>query len=54
MTRATFALPLLIALASTVGLLSALTGDGWRDALSWLGLGIPVAALPWAWCCKRR
>ncbi len=43
-----FAMPLAIALVSLVGLVSALTGDGWRDALSWLGLAVPVLALGWA------
>lgn len=43
-----FALPLLIGLATAIGLISALTGDGWRDWLSWAMLGIPVAATVWA------
>lgn len=47
-----FAMPLLVGIASTVGLLAALAGDGWWDALSWLGLGLAVAlaarhSLPW-------
>lgn len=37
-----FAAPLVIAIASTVGLISALVGDGWWDAVSWVGLGLPV------------
>ncbi len=38
-----FARPLAIAIASLVGLLLGLTGDGWRDAASWLLLGlVPV------------
>ncbi|WP_188054313.1 MULTISPECIES: hypothetical protein [unclassified Sphingosinithalassobacter] len=45
---AVFALPLLIALAGFVGLVAALTGDGWRDGIAWVGLGIPVAAVAWA------
>ena len=39
------ALPLLIAITSIAGLLSALLGDGVYDWASWLGLGIPVAAV---------
>ncbi|MGY4476660.1 hypothetical protein [Bradyrhizobium sp. USDA 3364] len=37
-----FAAPLVIAIVSTVGLISALVGDGWWDAVSWLALGLPV------------
>lgn len=48
MTRSTWILPILIALASLIGLVSALTGDGWRDVLSWVGLGVPLAATLWA------
>lgn len=33
------AMPALVALASAVGLLSALLADGWADALSWWCLG---------------
>ncbi|WP_085217519.1 hypothetical protein [Allosphingosinicella indica] len=51
--RAIFALPLAIALFSIVGLVSALTGDGFRDALSWAALGVPVAAVGWAMKARR-
>ncbi|MEN3347819.1 MAG: hypothetical protein V7632_1454 [Bradyrhizobium sp.] len=37
-----FAAPLVIAILSTVGLISALVGDGWWDAASWAALGLPV------------
>ena len=37
-----FAAPLAIAIVSTVGLISALVGDGWWDAVSWAALGLPV------------
>ncbi|KRP99332.1 MULTISPECIES: hypothetical protein [Bradyrhizobium] len=37
-----FAAPLVIAIVSTVGLISALVGDGWWDAVSWAGLGLPL------------
>ena len=53
MTRSTFALPILIALASLAGLVSALTGDGWRDWIAWAGLLVPVAAVGWAMRVKR-
>ncbi|WP_404713009.1 hypothetical protein [Sphingomonas sp. MMS24-J13] len=48
MIRSTFLLPTLIALASLIGLVSALTGDGWRDAIAWVALAIPIAAVVWA------
>jgi hypothetical protein len=51
--RAVFALPLLIAVLSALGLLSALTGDGWRDMMSWLGLAAPVLAVVWAMRARR-
>lgn len=35
--------PIALAVASAVGLLAALMGDGFYDAVSWLGLGLPVA-----------
>ncbi|MDB5974160.1 MAG: hypothetical protein JWR07_920 [Nevskia sp.] len=41
--RRVFGMPLLLALLSLLGLVSALLGDGAWDALSWLALGIPVA-----------
>lgn len=37
-----FAAPIVIAIASGVGLISALVGDGWWDAVSWVALGLPV------------
>ena len=35
--------PLVIGLTSTIGLISALLGDGPWDMLSWVMLGVPVA-----------
>ena len=52
--RGIFALPLLIAVASLIGLVAALLGDGALDALSWLGLGLTVAAVVWAMRTRRR
>ncbi|QOZ23580.1 hypothetical protein [Bradyrhizobium sp. CCBAU 51753] len=37
-----FAAPLVIAILSTVGLISALVGDGLWDAISWVALGLPA------------
>jgi len=43
--RSTWPIPIAIALTSLAGLLAALTGDGWRDALGWAGLAVPVIAV---------
>lgn len=51
--RTIFAWPLAIFLLGLIGLVSALTGDGWRDALSWLALAAPVAAVVWAVSTRR-
>ena len=48
-----FAWPLAIAVASIIGLVIALTGDGWRDAASWAALAIPVLAVGWAMRARR-
>lgn len=48
MTRSTFALPALIALSTVIGLVVALTGDGWRDWTSWAALAVPLLAIGWA------
>lgn len=48
MIRSTFMLPAGIAAASVLGLVIALTGDGWRDAVSWISLALPIAAVCWA------
>jgi hypothetical protein len=39
--------PIVMALLSFVGLLSALLGDGVWDWASWIGLGIPTTACCW-------
>jgi hypothetical protein len=49
-----FGAPLLLALSSAGGLLSALIGDGPWDVLSWFGLGIPVAVILWFALRPRR
>ncbi|MHB9878079.1 hypothetical protein ACSMXM_00235 [Pacificimonas sp. ICDLI1SI03] len=51
--RKVFAWPLAIGVLGIVGLVSALTGDGGRDALSWLSLAAPVAAVAWAMRSRR-
>ncbi|MDV3455632.1 hypothetical protein RZN05_01445 [Sphingomonas sp. HF-S4] len=50
---AIFAIPLAIAVLSSVALVVALTGDGWRDMLSWIGLAVPVLAVGWAMRARR-
>ena len=52
--RAIFAWPAAIFLLGIVGLVSALTGDGWRDGLSWMALATPVGALVWAMRARRH
>ncbi|RYH71035.1 MAG: hypothetical protein EON54_00740 [Alcaligenaceae bacterium] len=47
-----FAVPLLLAALTAVGLVSALIGDGLWDALSWVTLGVPVGCVVWLWFCR--
>jgi hypothetical protein len=51
--RVIFAAPIAIGIVSLVGLVSALTGDGLRDAISWAALGVPVAVFIWAMSARR-
>ncbi len=48
-----FAVPLAICVLSAVGLVSALTGDGWRNVFSWIGLSVPVLAVAWAMTARK-
>ena len=50
---AIFAMPTAIFLLGIIGLVSALTGDGWRDGLSWLALAVPLAICVWAMRTRR-
>lgn len=43
--RAVFLQPAAIAVATLVGLVAGLLGDGVYDGLAWAGLGIPVAVI---------
>lgn len=43
--RRVFGMPAVLAIASAIGLLSALFGDGFWDWLSWVALGAPVAVI---------
>jgi hypothetical protein len=48
-----FAVPLVISVLSSLALVAALTGDGWRDVISWAGLAAPVMAVGWAMRVRR-
>ncbi|WP_022721073.1 hypothetical protein [Rhodopseudomonas sp. B29] len=52
--RQIFAWPLLIAILSMVGLLSALLGDGIWDGLSWATLAVPVLLYVAFYVAARR
>lgn len=47
-----FGPPVLLAVISAIGLLSALLGNDIWDVLSWIALGTPVAVVAW-YGCKR-
>ena len=40
-------IPIILAIISMIGLITALVGDGVWDAVSWLGLGVPLAIAGW-------
>jgi hypothetical protein len=46
--------PVVLALLTAIGLLSALLGDGVWDAASWIALGIPTAVCLWFGWRGRR
>jgi hypothetical protein len=39
--------PIGIGLLSLAGLIGGLVADGWGDATSWIGLGVPVLVIAW-------
>lgn len=41
-------MPVLLAIISAVGLMSALLGDGVWDALSWATLATPIVVIGWS------
>lgn len=51
---AIFAVPMVIAVFSLVGLVAALLDDGVYDLLSWLALGVPVAVIFWSLRWRRQ
>jgi hypothetical protein len=50
----TWASPIALAVISAAGLIAGLVGDGVLDAVSWVGLGLPVLACLWFGLLKRR
>lgn len=42
-----YRVPAILALTTFIGLLSGVLGDGIWDAVSWVGLGIPIAVISW-------
>ena len=50
---AIFAWPLAIFAVGIVGLVIALTGDGWREGAAWAALAAPIAAVLWAMATLR-
>jgi len=49
----TYLVPTLLAIASLVGLVSALIGDGVFNLISWLILGGLLAVIVWALATRR-
>jgi hypothetical protein len=46
--------PLLLAVVTLIGLLSALVGNGFWDALSWFCLGMPVIVIAFCYVSEHR
>jgi xanthosine utilization system XapX-like protein len=51
---AIFAIPLVVAILSLIGLVGALLGDGVWDWIGWIGLGACVAVAGWALAARRQ
>lgn len=49
-----FIIPLVLGVLSTVGLISALVGDGVWDGVSWITLGIPILLCAYFFLKPRR
>jgi hypothetical protein len=49
-----FAWPIVFAVLSGLGLVSALLGDNLWDWLSWLALAAPLIAIAWFWTIRTR
>ncbi len=47
-------IPIALGIVTCVGLVAGLLADGLWDAVSWLGLGVPVAVVVWcSWLAPR-
>ena len=51
--REIFEIPILLGVLTTIGLISALVGDGVWDGVSWLALSVPVAVYLVYWLRRR-
>ena len=51
--RAIFGPPLILFFTGLAGLIVALTGNGWRDAVAWAALTIPIVTVGWALRARR-
>ncbi|MFN3558382.1 MAG: hypothetical protein ACK4UQ_03760 [Brevundimonas sp.] len=49
-----FAIPLVVAILSLIGLIGALLGDGVWDGVGWIGLGACLAVTGWALIARRH
>lgn len=49
MRSKTFAIPAVLAVLSTVGLITALVGDGPWDWMSWVLVSLPLVVFVWSW-----
>ena len=45
--RSLWGMPILLGVATAIGLVAGLLGDGWWDLVSVAGLGVPVAVGIW-------
>jgi hypothetical protein len=48
-----FVIPAIIVLASCIGLVIALLGNGMSDRVAWITLSIPILAVAWAMLTRR-
>lgn len=51
--RRVWTIPIVVAIASLVGLIAGLMGDDVLDWIAWIGLGAAVAVLAWALVVRR-
>lgn len=54
MMSKTFVIPTLLAVLSTVGLVTALVGDGPWDWISWVLVALPLVVFARSWCQARK